>query len=156
VGFFVISQNIDQKAAEKEKNHQVAFLKHISPLSFNFQGRRSIFGESGQGEDEDFGCHLFGRVFDQGLFPTPSTTCSPITRLFMEFATETQTGPSRWTTDDVDVIAPTTPELQHSPSKWPLPVTLFAVAIVLLIIGMNWWEARRKRKLKEWRIARSV
>ena len=74
----------------------------------------------------------------------------------MEFATETQTGPSRWTTDDVDVIAPTTPELQHSPSKWPLPITLFAVAIVSVIIGMNRWEARRKRKLKELRVARSA
>jgi hypothetical protein len=92
----------------------------------------------------------------QGLFPTSSTTCSPTTRLFMEFATETQTGPSRWTTDDVDIIAPTAPELQHSPRKWPVPVTLLAVAILSLIIGMHWWEARRKRKLRDWRVARSV
>lgn len=74
----------------------------------------------------------------------------------MEFATETQTGPSRWTTDDVDVIPLTMPELQHSQSKWPVPMTLFAVAIVSILIGVKWWEARRKRKLKEWRIARSV
>ncbi len=74
----------------------------------------------------------------------------------MEFATETQTGPSRWTTDDVDVISPTMPELQHSQRTWPIPMTLFAVAITLVIIGMKWREARRKRKLKEWRIARSV
>ena len=95
-------------------------------------------------------------TLDSRLFPTSSTTCSPIARLFMDFATETQTGPSRWTTDDVDVVAPTTPELQPLPRTWPLPVTLFAVAILSVIIGMNWWDARRKRKLKEWRVARSV
>lgn len=99
---------------------------------------------------------IWSGVYPSGLLPTSSTTCSQIARLFMDFATETQTGPSRWTTDDVDVIPPTMPELQPSPRKWPLPVMLFAVAILSVIIGMNWWEARRKNKLKQWRIARSV
>ena len=141
------------------------------------------------------------------MFPTSSTTCASTTRVFMEFATETQTGPSRWTTDDVDVIPPTMLELQpelhqtgpsrwttddvdvippamlelqpelhqtgpsrwttddvdvipptmpHSQTKWPLPITLFAVTITLVFIGMKWRKARSRRKLAEWRCARSV
>src|SRR5260221_11062648 len=123
----------------------------MCPLPIVCKVEIQFFCESGQAEG--------GRclpLFASGLVPTSSATYSPITRLFMEFATETQTGPSRWTTDDVDVISPTMPELQHSQRTWPIPMTLFAVAITLVIIGMKWREARRKRKLKEGRKGRSV
>ena len=123
---------------------------------FNFRRVWQDWPTKAKGKGQNLMAFVWSSAWPQGLFPTSSTTCASTTRLFMEFATETQTGPSRWTTDDVDIIPPTMPELQHPQRKWPLPITLFAVAITLVFIGMKWREARRRRKLKEWRIARSV